>query len=206
MHTGSLPSVSIEELNLFSCSALLAFDIKGTILQVNEAFLSWTGLSRDHLLKKSFPSFLNKGGVLYYQLFIQPILEMHKEINEISLEIKGDQDSVPCLMSAKVSETPAGTVVYATLFRVADRKRYEDELRKNKAVAEEQNQKKDKALEEIAFQQAHLVRAPLANILALAAMLENMDLNEEMKGIVTMLSQSAEHLDIQVNETLKKTV
>src|SRR5687768_8885400 len=131
--------VSIESLYSNCSCALLAFAISGKIIQANDVFLSWVGISRENLTDKTFPEFLDKGGILYYQLFVQPLLRLHTEVNEINVQIKSSSDSFPCLLNAAMPESGENeSIVYATLFKVLDRKKYESELLKRKVVAEEQ--------------------------------------------------------------------
>lgn len=60
-------------------------------------------------------------------------------------------------------------------------------------------------LEEIAYIQSHVVRKPIANILGLALLLEGMDLDENLKSIIEMITTSTKELD-EVIITANKTI
>jgi hypothetical protein len=59
-------------------------------------------------------------------------------------------------------------------------------------------------LEEIAYIQSHVVRKPIANILGLSYLLENMDADDSVKSIVSLISASAKDLDEVIKGLTKK--
>ena len=71
--------------------------------------------------------------------------------------------------------------------------------------AQSEIDKKNGIIKEIAFNQAHLVRSPLANILGLTMVLEKMELDQNLKNICSMLIESSRKLDEVIKETLNKT-
>ncbi|WP_228949648.1 histidine kinase dimerization/phospho-acceptor domain-containing protein [Mucilaginibacter sp. UR6-1] len=50
-------------------------------------------------------------------------------------------------------------------------------------------------LSEISFMQSHVIRKPLANIMGLANLLVEMDLNTHQKSIIDKMTASADELD-----------
>jgi len=50
-------------------------------------------------------------------------------------------------------------------------------------------------IEKIIFQQAHLIRAPLSNIIGLTAVLDKTVLDNEARNVCDMISESAIQLD-----------
>ncbi|GGI24871.1 PAS domain-containing protein [Pedobacter mendelii] len=68
-----------------------------------------------------------------------------------------------------------------------------DKIRLNGAM--DQIQEKSNLLNKVAFQQSHLIRAPLTNILALAAILEKQTNNKKLLSICNMILESALNLD-----------
>lgn len=78
---------------------------------------------------------------------------------------------------------------------------------KNKAEQQEQKIKKQNDhLQDIAFMNAHIIRAPLANIMAITDLLNSDKLSEEdNKELVQLLQTSAEQLDTNVKEIVAKT-
>lgn len=61
-------------------------------------------------------------------------------------------------------------------------------------------QKSSALLEKLVFQQAHLVRAPLSNIMGLAEILDRSALESGAAGICAMISESARQLDAVIRE------
>jgi signal transduction histidine kinase len=66
-------------------------------------------------------------------------------------------------------------------------------------------EKKNKALEEYAFINAHRLRSPVASILGLINLMNKVQLNDEAKGIMWHLKDSTEKLDDTVS-TITKTI
>lgn len=62
-------------------------------------------------------------------------------------------------------------------------------------LAEEEIEKKALILKEIAFQQSHLIRGPLSNILGLAKLLEKTGADAETIGLCKMILESSKQLD-----------
>jgi len=182
---------------------LLTFEINGPIVYVNETLLKWLSVEEIEIVNKSFTDILDRAGVIYYELFVRPILKMHQEVKEISFNIQTANGTFSCLFNGVAIS--GGEIINATIFKVEDRKKYENELLFKRTRAEEEKQSKSKALQEISFDQSHLVRAPLANILGLASLLEPMvQQDEEVKQIITMLQASASELDKQIRAIVDK--
>lgn len=64
---------------------------------------------------------------------------------------------------------------------------------------------KNELLDAIAFEQSHIVRAPLANIKGLVGILKNMDMDSNASAIIAMLDESSNLLDDVVKSIVKKT-
>ncbi len=59
-------------------------------------------------------------------------------------------------------------------------------------------------LEEIAYIQSHVVRKPIANILGLSMVLQNIDADDSVKSITTMIASSAKELDEVIRTVAQK--
>ncbi len=79
-----------------------------------------------------------------------------------------------------------------------------ENLSNSLSEASEKISSKDKTLKEIAYNQSHLVRRPLANILGLVDMLEITEETSENSAIISMLKQSAAELDMMVKDIVFK--
>lgn len=60
-------------------------------------------------------------------------------------------------------------------------------------------------LDNIAFQHAHLIRAPLSNIMGLAAVLNNMELDANLKTIISLIIESSAKLDAVIRDVVLKS-
>lgn len=117
----------------------------GTIVKVNETFLTWTGHSRDDLVgRRSFASLLSAGGRIYHDTHYAPLLRMQEHVREIALDVvTADGRRLPVLVNAALGRDAAGepVVVRVVLFDATERRGYERELLRAKQRAEESEQK-----------------------------------------------------------------
>lgn len=65
--------------------------------------------------------------------------------------------------------------------------------------------KKNGILKQIAFNQSHVIRRPLANILGIVSILEKMDTDQNMKNLLAMLFESSRELDNVIKDIVTKT-
>jgi len=66
-------------------------------------------------------------------------------------------------------------------------------------------EEKTNILNDIGFMQSHVVRKPLANIMGLANVLSNMDVDHNLMGITSMMINSANELDTAIKTIVDKT-
>jgi signal transduction histidine kinase len=59
-------------------------------------------------------------------------------------------------------------------------------------------------LEQIGWEQSHVLRRPLANIQGLTGILSNMELDQNMSNICDMLTDSTEQLDKVIKDIVKR--
>jgi sigma-B regulation protein RsbU (phosphoserine phosphatase) len=196
----SSPKTDFEAFYNQAPCGLFTFKADGTIVHLNKTFLTWLCADAEDVVYKDFTSFLDKGGKIYYQLFVQPLLRMRQEVKEISFHMYTENCDFHCLFSATAFEKDGnGELFYAaTVYKVSDRKKYESELLKKKQQADLEKDAKDDKLKQVAYDQSHLVRAPLANILGLTALLEGMEVTEEVRDMIQLLRKSAVKLDSEV--------
>ena len=194
-----------EFYETFPCG-LLVFTPEGEIQYANRVLLNWLDTTEEILLSKNFTELLDQGGKFYFQLFVQPSLKMHRGVKEVDFTIQTATLNFSSLFSASVIEGKGGEeLISAALYRITDRKKYETELLTKKNQSEAERQIKINALKEIAFDQAHLVRAPLANMLGLISLLENLKTSDEVKDLLSLLHVSTDQLDAQIKNIVKKT-
>lgn len=72
-------------------------------------------------------------------------------------------------------------------------------------VAKTEIVQKNTALEKIGWEQSHIIRRPVANIIGLISILNKMELDQNLINICEMLTDSAEQLDEAINNIVRKT-
>jgi len=63
---------------------------------------------------------------------------------------------------------------------------------------------KSELLEQLVFDQSHLLRSPLSNILGLVNLLKKMELDESINTLIEMLGKSSSELDVVVRNIVAK--
>ncbi len=113
----------------------------GTILKVNQTFLTWTGHAADDLVgRRRLVDLLTPGARIYHETHVNPMLHALGEVKEIALEVvKADGGRTPVLVNAVLDRGPEGAprAVRVALFDASERRRYEQELLSAKRRAEE---------------------------------------------------------------------
>lgn len=113
----------------------------GTIVKVNQTFLTWTGYRREDLIgRRRFAQLLTPGGRIYHETHYAPMLRMQGRAREIALDIvSADGTRVPALVNSVLERdaTGAPVVVRTALFDATERREYERELLRAKQRAEE---------------------------------------------------------------------
>jgi phosphoserine phosphatase RsbU/P len=112
----------------------------GTIIKVNQTFLSLTGYRRDDLVgRRRFVDLLAPGGRIYHETHYAPMLQMHGEAHEIAMEVvRADGSRLPVLVNSLLVKDEEGrpTTVRAAVFDATHRREYERELLRAKESAE----------------------------------------------------------------------
>ena len=112
----------------------------GTIVKVNDTFLTWTGFQRDDLVgRRRFVDLLTPGGKLYHETHYMPLLQMQGQVRELALEVvMADGERMPTLVNAALERNADGDarVIRIVVFDATERRRYERELLLAKRRAE----------------------------------------------------------------------
>jgi sigma-B regulation protein RsbU (phosphoserine phosphatase) len=113
----------------------------GTIIKVNQTFLSWTGYRRSDLVgRKRFVELLTAGGRIYHETHYAPMLQMQGIARQIALDItRADGGRLPALVNAVLERDELGgpLVVRTAIFDATERRGYEQELLRATRRAEE---------------------------------------------------------------------
>jgi PAS domain S-box-containing protein len=112
----------------------------GTILQINETFLAWTGYDRAELVHaRRFQDLLTLPGKIYYENHYFPLLRMQGSVKEIAFDlVRRDGDPLPVLVNTiqRSDEEGLPFLIASTVFNATDRRRYERELLAARRIAE----------------------------------------------------------------------
>lgn len=113
----------------------------GTIVKVNQTFLTWTGYQADELVgRRSFAQLLTAGGRIYHETHYAPMLRMQDGVREIALDVvKADRERLPVLVNAVLERDAEGepSVVRVAVFDATERRQYERELLRARERAEQ---------------------------------------------------------------------
>jgi sigma-B regulation protein RsbU (phosphoserine phosphatase) len=111
----------------------------GTIIKANATFLALTGYSREELVgRKRFVDLLTGGGRIYHETHYAPMLRMQGVAREIALDLVGaDEQRIPVLINSVLERDDHGNaiVVRSAIFDATHRRRYEEELLREKERA-----------------------------------------------------------------------
>jgi PAS domain S-box-containing protein len=124
---------SAEDLFENAPCGYLTTSLDGTIVRVNRSFEELTGRSRAELFGTRFQELLSRGGSIYYETHVAPLLRMQGSVREIAVEMpRPDGSTLPALANSVVRYDEAGQprAIRTTVFDASDRRRYEQELLK----------------------------------------------------------------------------
>ncbi|HEX3337081.1 MAG TPA: SpoIIE family protein phosphatase [Jatrophihabitans sp.] len=112
----------------------------GTIVKVNQTFLTLVGYEREELVGRlRFAQLLSVGGRIYHETHYAPMLRMQGAAHEIALDVvRRDGTRLPVLVNSVLERDPDGhpVVVRTAVFDATQRREYERELLRAKERAE----------------------------------------------------------------------
>ena len=112
----------------------------GTIVRVNQTFLTWTGYARGDLIgHRRFRDLLGPGGKIYHETHYAPLLRMQDEVHELAFDvICADGRKLPTLVNSVLSRDEAGEprAIRTMIFNSTERRQYEKELLLARQIAE----------------------------------------------------------------------
>jgi serine/threonine-protein kinase RsbW len=112
----------------------------GTIVKVNQTFLTWTGYTRAELIgHRRFRDLLSSGGKIYHETHYAPLLRMQDGVDEIAFDLVcSDGKQLPTLINSVLGRGPSGEprTIRTTVFNATDRRVYEKELLYARQIAE----------------------------------------------------------------------
>jgi len=134
----------------------------GTLVKTNQTLLNWLGYSRQELVAYlTLQELFTIGGRLHYETHCAPLLLLQGQVREISYLLRRkDGTTLPVLLNAELlrNSDDQPLVVRASLFDITDRRKYEQELLRARAQAEEQREQLARANEQLRFKNEQLTR------------------------------------------------
>lgn len=174
----------------------------GTIIKVNQTFLTWTGYRREDLVgRKRFHELLTAGGRIFHETHYAPLLQMQGTVREIALEmVCADGRRLPVLINSVLRKDNGGSplLIRTTVFNATDRKEYERELLRERQRAEQAAKAKSDFLAMI----SHEIRTPLNAINGVAHLFKKTELSPQQRKLARILESSSESLLQLVNQIL----
>jgi sigma-B regulation protein RsbU (phosphoserine phosphatase) len=132
---------SVEDLYENAPCGYLSTLMDGTLVRVNQTFLSWTGYARDELIgERRFQDLLAPGDRIFHDTHFGPLLQMQGGVREVALEIvRADGTRLSALVNSVLKFDAAGAPVSVRtiVFDATHRRTYERELVRAKEAAEE---------------------------------------------------------------------
>lgn len=192
----------------------VSFKPDGEIIKANCTFYSFFDKTERELPSANFLKLLTKGSALYFQMVLNPLLNLREYTNEISLSFSTPTENFDALFNAKAYKDEHGKVIVvnAYLMKIIDRKKYEAELLLAKRMAEDSLNSAKKIIDDnneqfmkIALNQSHMIRRPMANMLGLISILKDIQISEDGADLIRLLETSAEELDTQIKEIVSQT-
>ena len=116
----------------------LSFTPEGTLLAVNRTLADWLGHTPEELIALGLKAMLSKASLLYFNLFLEPLLQVQDSTEEITLKMTGPTGTIDVLFSGKSykDSQQKTTLINAIVLKIINRKKYEAELLSEKRNAE----------------------------------------------------------------------
>jgi len=200
-----------EDLYQNAPCGYLSMESDGQIVNINNTLLTWLQLNREDVVHHtSFQDLLGMGGKIYFETHLMPLLQMHGEVKEINLELRGkNKVIVPVLINGTKVNVDSDQVIYRlSILDISHRKMYEKELLNARLKAEETNKRLkqiNEELEHFAFTASHDLQAPLNNIASAAYLLELKKLipkGGEIEELFSSIASNATRMRTMINDLL----
>ena len=134
----------------------------GTLVKLNETLLNWLGYNRQELIAcQSLQNLLTVGSQLHFETYAAPLLLLQDHIRELSYSLRRKDGTIlPVLLNALLvrDTNKEPLVVRVTLFDITERRKYEQELLRAKAHAEEQGEQLARANAQLTGKNEQLTR------------------------------------------------
>ena len=118
------------------CGVLLTAE-NGQIAQVNLTFCRWLGYRREELLGRHIQDLMSMEGRTFHKTYWAPLMQIQGVVADVKFDLTHyNGHSMAMMLSAIACEHSQGIFHEMTLFKAADRQRYEGELLNARMLAE----------------------------------------------------------------------
>src|SRR6185369_764741 len=193
---------SAEDLYENAPCGYLSVQLDGTLVKVNQTFLSWTGYRRDDLVgHRRFVDLLTTGSRIFHETHYAPLLRMQEAVREIAVDILcADGRRLPVLINSVVKKDAADQplLIRTTVFNATDRKEYERELVRERRRAEQATRAREDFISVVSVE----IKNQLNAIAGVGHLLAATGLDAKQQELVDVLRTSSESLLSLVNDIL----
>ncbi|MCG2615122.1 PAS domain-containing sensor histidine kinase [Terrimonas sp. NA20] len=197
-----------EDLFEHSLTGNIIASPDGKIERVNNKLASWVKASATQIRGRSFSDLLTIGGRIYYETHLAPLLRMQGHFDEVAVELMGEGGTkVPVLINAIERRDTDNNPVFIrfTVFKAADRRIYEQNLKELKATFETnliQAEQLTHYREQFIAVLGHDLRNPVGSILASASLLSGDHSPDINARAVQLIRKSA----LRISELITNTM
>ena len=125
-------TVSPDELPV----GVLTVEVGGRITRVNPCLAGWLGRPPEALAGSHIDQWLSRAGRVLYHTHVLPTLQLHEQLQELSLSLDIEGRAMPVLASATKVQRPGGPQVLLVLSPMRERLRVEAELHRARRSAD----------------------------------------------------------------------
>lgn len=219
---GPLPEEDLDDLYENAPCGYLSIRPDGRIFKVNATLADWSGFRQSEIVGKRLFDLLTVGSRIFYETHHAPLLAFQGYFEEASLDFKTAQgDKLPVFANAAERRDADGNLLFTrlTIFKAAERRRYERELIEAREAAEAARQRSE-ALEAVTQQllkverdtsqlreqfiavMGHDLRNPLASITAGTRLLLIEPQSERRKRLILMVQGSVARMSALIDNVL----
>ena len=123
---------SLDELPV----GVVTVDVEGRITRVNPCLAGWLMRPPEALAGSHIDRWLSRAGRVLYHTHVLPTLQLHGQLQELSLSLDIEGRAMPVLASATLAQRPGGPQVLLVLSPMRERLRVEAELHRARRSAD----------------------------------------------------------------------
>lgn len=203
------PSEDLEDLYETAPCGYVSLSPGGRIVKANRTLADWLGWPPETLVGKTVHDILSFGGRIAFETHLAPLLRLQGHVQELALDlVKADGEKIPTIANAAEKRDGHGGHQFTrlTLFKAADRRKYERSLLEARGKAETESKVQAEAVlvrDQFMAVLGHDLRSPLAAIAAGTRLLGRRErLSEQGRSILSEMTKSVERAAALIDDVL----